>query len=116
MHFSAVNCAWSEATGTLMFKGEGRATGDGGDTRRASPFRDECKCRFSGNVEVAVGVRIGDETAFRTVSGAKTDQSKMLKVTIPVPDEARAGQEIAFVVETVNGRVRLVSDPFEIGS
>lgn len=69
-----------------------------------------------GSVEVTVGVRIGDETDFRTVSRAKTDQSGMLKVTIPVPDEARAGQGIAFVVETVNGRVRLVSDPFEIGS
>ncbi|MBP2233996.1 phage tail protein X [Sinorhizobium kostiense] len=69
-----------------------------------------------GNAEVTVGVRIGDEPDFRTVSRAKTDQSGMLKVTIPVPEEARAGQEIAFVVETVNRRVRLVSDPFEIGS
>ncbi|AWM28714.1 hypothetical protein [Sinorhizobium fredii] len=69
-----------------------------------------------GNAEVTIGVRIGDEPDFETISRAQTDQSGTLKVAVPVPDEARTGQEITFVVETVNGRVRLVSDTLEIGA
>lgn len=69
-----------------------------------------------GGAEIRIGVRTGQEADFRTVSQAKVDQAGRLRITVPVPDEVQEGQEIAFVIETVDGRVRLVSDPFKIGS
>lgn len=69
-----------------------------------------------GGAEVVIGVRIGNEAPFRTVSRAQTSRAGTLQVTVPVPEQAQKGQEIGFAVETANGRVRVVSEPFSVGA
>ncbi|WP_324765491.1 LysM peptidoglycan-binding domain-containing protein (plasmid) [Sinorhizobium meliloti] len=68
-----------------------------------------------GGVEVTMGVRIGDESDFRAISRARTNEAGLLEATVPVPEQAQKGDEIAFAVETVDGRVRVVSEPFNVG-
>lgn len=68
-----------------------------------------------GGVEVTIGVRIGEEADFRTISRARTNEAGLLEATVPVPEQAQKGEKIAFAVETVDGRVRVVSEPFDVG-
>ncbi|MGK9262017.1 hypothetical protein [Sinorhizobium meliloti] len=68
-----------------------------------------------GGVEVTIGVRIGEEADFRTISRARTNEAGLLEATVPVPEQAQKGEKIAVAVETVDGRVRVVSEPFDVG-
>lgn len=67
------------------------------------------------NAEVRIAMRVENEEDFRTVNRAQTDRAGALEVTVPVPEEAEKGTKIAFAIETVNGRVRVLSEVFEVG-
>ncbi|ASY65517.1 Gamma-D-glutamyl-L-diamino acid endopeptidase I (plasmid) [Sinorhizobium sojae CCBAU 05684] len=69
-----------------------------------------------GDAEVSIDARIGDGSDFQNISRARTDAAGRLQATVAVPAGAREGQEIVFAVETTDGRMRLVSDVFDLGS
>lgn len=71
---------------------------------------------FPSNVEVRIGLRVGKEEDFRTVTRTQTDRAGAVEATVPLSEDAETGGKIAFAVETVNGRVRVTSEPFDVAS
>ena len=52
----------------------------------------------------------------QVLSGMETEPSGTLKATVTVPQDTRNGQQIRFVVETQDERMRLASEPLNVGS
>lgn len=66
-----------------------------------------------GGADVSIAAGMSAATAV-PVGKAKTSERGVLDVDVKVPAIAKAGESLVFVVETADGRVRLVSDPFRV--
>lgn len=52
----------------------------------------------------------------QVLSRLETDSSGTLEASVTVPDDARDGERIRFLVETQDERMRLASEPLKVGS
>lgn len=68
-----------------------------------------------GNKEVVIGA-VAPGGDLQTVARGMTDSSGRLEEVVPVPERVEPGEQIRFVVETADERVRLASEPFEVTS
>lgn len=65
------------------------------------------------NTEVVVRATV-PTSDLQEISRVETDASGRLQTTVPVPDQAQQGEELQFVIETADQRVRVASEPFAI--